>query len=115
MEKKHKEYIVIGVLLLAAVAAFVGVRIMTNNNAANITKVEVRYKDEVIKEIDLNKNAEYVIDVELGHMTIVVENGQYYVTEVDCPDKICEKFGKVSKGSEVLIACLPNNIVLVQG
>ena len=55
MEKKHKEYIVIGVLLLAAVAAFVGVRIMTNNNAANITKVEVRYKDEVIKEIDINK------------------------------------------------------------
>lgn len=115
MQKKHKEYLMIGALLLVLSVAYFGIKIMSDKNADSITKVEVRYKDQVLKTVDINKNAEYVIDVELGHMTIVVEDGQYYVKDVDCPDKICEQFGKVTKGSEVIIACLPNNIVLVQG
>ena len=47
-------------------------------------------------------------------MTIVVENEVYWVEDVDCPDKICESVGEVKKGSDKLIVCLPNDIVIVQ-
>ncbi len=76
--------------------------------------VEVREKDTVLMTFDINEDANYVIDVELGHMHIEVKDGKYRVHDVDCPDKICEKVGWVSSGSATLIVCLPNNIVLVQ-
>lgn len=115
MQKKHKEYVFIIGLLVVLGALFFGIKYMGSQNAENIEKLQVRYKDSVLEEIDLSVDGIYEIEVVLGHLSVEVENGQYRVVDVDCPDKICESVGWVKKGSETLIVCLPNNIVLVQG
>lgn len=111
---KRKEYIIIGLLLVIAGGFFAFNRYNSMKNADEITKIEVRYKDEVIKEIDFTVDGEYEIEVDLGHLHVEVKDGAYRVFDVDCPDKICEEVGWVKKGSEKLIVCLPNSIVLVQ-
>lgn len=113
-KSSKKDYIIIGGLILILAIVFAGIRLNSYLNADKITKIEVRLKDEVIKEIDLSVDGDYEIEVEHGHLHIRVENEAYYVYDVDCPDKICESVGIVKKGSEKLIVCLPNNIVIVQ-
>lgn len=115
MSKKHKEYIAIIVIFIALLGGYFLVQKMSAEKVDDISKLEVRFKDEVLQTIDLNVDGVYEIEVTLGHMYVHVENEEYWVEDVDCPDKICEKFGRVKKGSPTLIACLPNNIVLVQG
>ena len=40
-----------------------------------------------------------------------VENGTAYITDADCPDKVCEKTGKISRVNESIV-CLPNKVVV---
>ena len=56
----------------------------------------------------LETNAEIVID---DYLTLVIENGEAYVKDAKCPDKLCERTGKVSREGAV-IACLPGGIII---
>ena len=56
----------------------------------------------------LDRDAEIDID---GHLTLVIEDGYVYVKDADCPDKVCEHTGRISRSGEV-IACLPSGIVI---
>ena len=60
------------------------------------------------KTYPLSKNA--VINVE-SHLTVIIEDGKVCVRDADCPDKICERSGKISRSGS-MIACLPNGIVI---
>ncbi len=114
MSKRNKEYIFIGSLVVLFLGLIVFTRIQLGKNAESITKIEIREKDDVIKTLEFNEDGRHTIKVKNGHMTIVVENEVYWVEDVDCPDKICESVGEVKKGSDKLIVCLPNDIVIVQ-
>lgn len=114
MSKKNKEYLIIASILLALIGAYFIVNKVVSNNVKKSQIVEVREKDTVLMTFDISEDANYVLDVKLGHMHIEVKDGKYRVHDVDCPDKICEKVGWVSSDSATLIVCLPNNIVLVQ-
>lgn len=114
MSKKNKEYLIIGVIFATLLVSYFVINNITNKDVLGTQIVEVRYKDDKIMDFDIDEDADYVIDVDLGHMHIEVKDGKYRVHDVDCPDKICEKVGWVGKGSPTLIVCLPNNIVIVQ-
>lgn len=114
MSKRNKEYIFIGSLLVLFFGLIVFTRIQLNKGAEGITKIEIREKDDVIKTLEFSEDGRYEIKVKNGHMIVVVENEVYWVEDVDCPDKICESVGEVKKGSDKLIVCLPNDIVIVQ-
>ena len=49
--------------------------------------------------------------IDLLSLTVVVEEGSIHVEDADCPDKICERMGKISKAGETII-CLPNRVVI---
>ncbi|MBQ9370138.1 MAG: NusG domain II-containing protein [Clostridia bacterium] len=49
--------------------------------------------------------------IDLLGLTVVVEEGSIHVEDADCPDKICERMGKISKAGETII-CLPNRVVI---
>lgn len=40
---------------------------------------------------------------------IVISNGQVYMEQADCPDRVCVKHKPVSKNGEMII-CLPNEV-----
>lgn len=49
--------------------------------------------------------------VELGHLTVRIEDGYVWVEDADCADKTCERTGKISRAGQSIV-CLPNGIVV---
>ena len=98
-----------GVLLIAAVLALFLLRNRQEKETGNNAVVTVRTADgEAI--YPLNKDG--VFSLNGGTNTLVIENGEAWVSEADCPDKICMGMGKISKNGE-FIACLPNQVIIV--
>ena len=68
-----------------------------------------------VKIADNGKTQEYPISenrtIELPSITVVIENGEVYVTDSTCPDKICEHSGKISRVNQSIV-CLPAGIVI---
>ncbi len=59
-------------------------------------------------EYPLSENREII----LPKNTVVIENGEVYVKNADCPNQICVKTGKISSSGQQ-IACLPNEVLVV--
>ena len=50
-----------------------------------------------------------------GVGTIIIADGGVHVENMQCPDKVCERFGIISKAGESII-CVPNQLVIeIQG
>ncbi|MCR5090747.1 MAG: NusG domain II-containing protein, partial [Oscillospiraceae bacterium] len=58
----------------------------------------------------LSKNGVFTLNG--GSNTLVVEDGEAWVSEANCPDKVCKGMGKISRNGE-FIACLPNRLLVV--
>ena len=75
----------------------------------------VTQNGEKIGEYSLLENQTFVVtDENHSYNTIVIENGQVWIDQADCPDKLCVKQGKISKNGQSII-CLPHKLtILVQ-
>lgn len=51
------------------------------------------------------------VTVELDCITVVIKNGEVWATDADCPDKTCERTGKISRPGQSIV-CLPNGVVV---
>ena len=112
-QKEKKKYIrdlvLVGVLLIAAVLALLLLRNRQEKETGSNAVVAVRTADgEAV--YPLNKDG--VFSLNGGTNTLVIENGEAWVSEANCPDKICMGMGKISKNGE-FIACLPNQVIIV--
>ena len=99
--KNHKrDLILIGILLLAASALFF---LFKGKQAGEEDGTEIaRYP--------LNRNGTFVLNG--GSNTLIVEDGEAWISEANCPDKLCMGFGKISKKGEIIV-CLPNRLIVV--
>ena len=101
--------LIIGCLIVALIAGgiylFVGM-----NHQAEYGVVE--YKGNVILEFDLDKNDIYEFRGDYGIMHLEVKDGQYRVTDVECPNHTCEQMGWNSIDSIMPIVCLPNDVIV---
>ena len=114
MEQKEKkkylrDLIIVGALLLAALLALLLVRNRQEAKTGTDAVAVVR-TDDGEEVYPLNKDG--VFSLNGGTNTLVIENGEAWVSEADCPDKICMGMGKISKNGE-FIACLPNRVIIV--
>ena len=97
----------VSIIVLAA-GFYIGHRIV-NQKPAVI--VEVSVDGEVVEELDLSKNGEYVISgYPNGTNTLIIEDGEAYISDATCPDRICIYQGKISSSGEMII-CLPNLMI----
>lgn len=95
--------VVLIVLLLALVGLTVYFAVMPRAGAF----AEIYVDGELYQKVSLSKDAE----IDLDHLKIVVENGMVRVEDADCPDKICERRGAISKAGQTIV-CLPNRVVV---
>ena len=52
------------------------------------------------------------IDIDIdSHNKVVIEDGEVWMEEADCPDKLCISQGKISKPGQTII-CLPNKTMV---
>lgn len=70
--------------------------------------VIIRQNGQIYQRVDLDTDT--VIDVN-GKNTVVIQNGQVYMQDADCPDKLCIRQGKISDGRKEII-CLPNQVTV---
>ena len=92
-----------GILLAALFSFFAFFVFPSGAKTATVTK-----GGEVVYVISLSENGEYKVD---NCLTVCAQNGEIYVKESVCNDKICEKTGKISKSGSSII-CLPSQIVV---
>lgn len=91
------------VLLLALVGLSVYFAVVPEKGA----NAEIYLNGELYQSIPLTQNT----TVELEHLTVIVSGGCVHVEEADCPDKICEKRGNISKAGQSIV-CAPARIVI---
>lgn len=112
-----------GDILLVSLVGLIGALLFfwsyfnVGSQPSNSLIAVVTREGKQIAEIDLNKVQEtQYVKIEDGiKLTIEAEKGRIRVLDADCPDKICVKYGWLTKPGDQAI-CLPSKtIVKIKG
>ena len=98
-------------LLIFLLLAAGGCLLFLRHRQEKGTMIRIYSDNELLTELPLDRDDNFTLSTDLGTNTIVIENGQAYVTDADCPDKICEQMGQISKPGETII-CLPHKLIV---
>ena len=105
-----RDLILVAVLLVAAFALFFGLRARQARDTGTGAQAVVTVEGREVGRYPLSKNGTFPLNG--GTNILVVENGEAWVSEANCPDKVCMGMGKISRNGE-FIACLPNRLLVV--
>ncbi len=91
------------IILAVLVVGIVGILILNSGETGQAVtiKVDGETVETVFLDSDFEKN--------INGVTVVVRNGEAFVKDSDCADKVCKRFGKISKSGESII-CAPNRV-----
>ena len=104
--KKHLwDTVLIGGCLALAAVLFLVFSVGREAGAGVIVRVD----GEEVARYSLYDNGTYPLNG--GTNTLVIENGQAWLSHADCPDELCVKQGKVRADGQV-ITCLPNKLTV---
>lgn len=113
MEQKTKknDILLIGAILVLALAAYAGISIFQSVNTHN-AKAVVLIDGEEYRSFPLDTDVVERIELPDGsYNVLVIEEGKADVTEASCPDGVCVNHRAVSKQNQS-ITCLPNKLVV---
>ena len=105
-----RDLMIVGVLLLAALALFFLMRSRQDRDTGDGARAVVTVDGQEIGRYPLSKSGTFPLNG--GSNILVVENGEAWVSDADCPDKVCMGMGRISRNGE-FIACLPNRLLIV--
>lgn len=111
---KEKKYTKIrnDIILIAIILVIVGALFLVYFlNRSNGKRALIYHDSELILEVDLNTDREYIVKGDISSMIIVVNDGGIFVKESGCPNQTCVNEGSIMYSNEV-IACLPNHIYI---
>ena len=104
-----REFLLAGIVLLISALLFLWNHFFFSKPAA---VVEISIDGMATQTLDLWKDQELDIEgADGGHNHLVIENGEAWISEASCPDKICIHQGKISRDGEIIV-CLPNRITV---
>ena len=105
-----RDLIIVGILLVAALALFFLMRARQARDTGSGAQAVVTVDGQEVGRYPLRKSGTFPLNG--GSNILVVENGEAWVSDADCPDKVCMGMGKISRNGE-FIACLPNRLLIV--
>lgn len=94
----------LSLLLICGTAALV-MRLVSSDG----TKAVIYVNGTEYGTYPLDEDTEIKVGTEYGENTVVIKDGEAFVRDASCPDKICEKTHSVSRGGESIV-CLPNRM-----
>lgn len=92
-------------LLLVCGTAVLVMRLVSSDG----TKAVIYVNGTEYGSYPLENDAEIEVKTKYGENTVVIKDGEVFVKDASCPDKICEKTHSVSRGGESIV-CLPNRM-----
>ena len=111
MKKKINKYdILLIVVIIITNAGFI-IFGFENAEEANAEKVYIYSNNEMVGEYVLTEDykTEFTIESDVGYNTVHIENGEVWISDASCPDKICLSQGKISSDGEIIV-CIPNKL-----
>ena len=103
-KKALRDVIFIAALLLVSAVLFVFLH--NNEEGAGVL---VRVEGEEIARYSLSESGSYSLNG--GSNILIIENGEAYLSDADCPDRLCVRQGAVKYTGEC-ITCLPNKLTV---
>ena len=100
-----RDLILIGGILIVALIAFVFVQMNQDGGAY----VLIRVDGEEVEQYSLSEEGTYPLNG--GTNTLVIQNGEGWLSHANCPDELCVKQGKIHLNGQV-ITCLPNKLTV---
>ena len=101
-----------GDIILIIIAVFLFLLWITPSAGGSFVSISV--DGELYKKVSLDTDTEIEVESKWGKNTVVIENGEVYILDADCPNKKCEK-EKINKASQSIL-CLPNRLsVIIEG
>ena len=114
--RKH-DLIIAAVIAAAVVCAFIILRAGSHTGAEAVVTARMNGEETEILRLPLDEDAETDIVTDLGTNHLVITGGRAYITEADCPDRICVTAWRdgICLSGETII-CLPHRLyVTVEG
>ena len=109
-KKRRTDLLVIGLFLLLALVLYLVIG-ATREEGGGV--VVVRVDGVETERHALSESGTYPLNG--GSNILVIENGEAWLSEADCPDHLCVKMGKIRYNGQT-ITCLPNRLtVTVEG
>ena len=105
----RRDLILAGVLLIAAVALLLLMRGRKSEAAVTGPVAVVTLNGEEAGRYPLSTDGTFPLNG--GSNILVISDGEAWVSEANCPDRICMGMGKISRSGE-FIACLPNRLII---
>ena len=105
--KYKKDFIIMAIIL--ALSAIIGICIFLLPQSGKYAEVLVDGNSVYITP--LTSNQTYTIEGISGQNYLVIENGEAFLSDATCPDKLCVNMGKISKSGQSII-CLPNKVIV---
>lgn len=104
---KPKEIIVVAVILAICIIIIIALKTREVGNTAQIS-----YGGTIVKVIDLTNASDQIFVFEQNpNVQFNIKNHEISFVNVNCPDKLCENVGYISKPGEIAI-CMPNKTTL---
>ena len=101
---KKADLILIASLLVISLSL-----VLVFSNGKSGAKAVVTVDGEKVAEYSLEKDGRFPLNN--GSNILIIENGQAYLEEANCPDKLCVRMGKISRTGQS-ITCLPNRVCI---
>lgn len=109
-KKTRNDIILVAVILVIAAAGLLITTLTRQEGSTVVVKIDGEqtqsyslYENKTV-EIITGKNNEF-------SNTLVIENGKAFISQADCPDKICQEHRAISYSGETIV-CLPHKIVI---
>lgn len=115
--KMKKGDILLIIIVLLSVISYFGIKLIYKDTDAKSIVIAVEGKEYYrINMKDLNEKRHIHIDLDSGKfIDITADRNGVYVSDVVCPDRICEKTGIIDKVGQSIV-CLPNKVqVYIEG
>jgi len=114
LQMKKNDLILIGLVICIAMAAFAYNKI-TNDKAVGELYAEVYVEGNLYKKLSLEENQSITIKTKNGYNVIEIKDGRAFMSDADCPDKICLNSGEISLPGRSIV-CLPHKVyVIIKG
>ena len=106
MKKKDVLFIVIVAVLIAAAFGIFQVVLPSQGR-----EIVIEEGNELVGVFSLAEDQVIEVQGPLGISTVVIENGEAYMLDSPCPNKVCIAMGRISEPGDSII-CIPNRVYI---